>query len=981
MATFPVFAGAPLLPLPAPKTRLPLVYNQEKADEVVNCLTAAATGADLKAQDLERAHTISSNSPFLAALFLRHPIQAIEFLTQPPHKCFEDLVARLCATRDSRESETDFMAFLRHQKNLTALLIAIADVSGIWPLAEVTQRLSKFANLCLQLAVAKALRTRMLAGDLPWPKGLDPSSALSTDHNTDCGYFILGLGKLGADELNYSSDIDLIALYDPDAVAYTGRKSISDCFIKLTQDVVRYIDQRTMDGYVFRVDLRLRPDPGAMPVALSVGAAVSYYQSIAANWERSAMIKAAFAAGDADRANAYLDELSSWIWRRNMDFEILRDIAAIKNQINRHYEVLDADFAGFDVKLGLGGIREIEFYAQINQLLFGGRNPSLRCRGTLQALNELKALQLVPAKTVEDLGDAYGFLRTVEHRIQMTNDEQCHSIPEDRDNIKRLACFLGYQSPADFEAELALHTDLVNKHYDALLPEKQKTVDFASKANLRTWLKDAAFDDPEGALTLISAWQFGRYRSLRASRARSLLTQCLPQLLPSFALASSPDAALKRFDTFLGQLPAGVQFFSLLQANPSLLDLLARIIGLAPALSAILAKTPALWDAVLDSQFFEPVEAKNILGLELQTRLSTARDYQDALDYVRRFFAETKFRCGVQMLEGIAEPAEISLALSNMADVILEALVPIIEKDFILKHGEFDGGDHGIAILALGKYGGRELTHTSDLDIVFLYPDVPEGIFSNGNKPLSPAVYYTRLAQHIITAITALTPEGRLFDIDTRLRPSGAQGPLAVSLQSFQKYYQTSAWTWEFLALTRSRLIYAPTKAVGAIEKAVSDAFSNRPEPNKLLFDSIEMRDKLAKEFPTRNVFDIKHIRGGLIDIEFICQFLTLANQQDIDVSHTANIPECLSFLWRTGHLHDDDFQTLLNGYQLQSSVQSLLRLCLETLPRSAQAIPIGLRETLCELTSHASFDALQNSLRDAQTGCHKLFGKLIHEQ
>ncbi len=966
---------------PVTKNRLPLVYNREKADEVLSCLLGSAGSSSLQAPDLERAHAISSNSPFLAALFLRYPVQAIEFLTQPPDSCFEKIVAKLSAPRDSRESEADFMAFLRRQKNLIALLVAIADISSIWSLEEVTKALSRFATLCLELAVAKALRARMLARDLPWPEDTDPSSALSTGHNKDCGYFILGLGKMGANELNYSSDIDLIALYDPETVEYSGRKSVSDCFIKLTQDVVRYIDQRTMDGYVFRVDLRLRPDPGATPVALSVGAAVGYYQSIAANWERSAMIKAAFAAGDQRKADAYLDELSSWVWRRNMDFEVLRDIAAIKNQINRHYGVLDADFAGFDVKLGLGGIREIEFYAQINQLLFGGRNPSLRCRSTLQALNELKALELLPDKTVDKLSAAYGFLRTVEHRIQMTNDEQCHSIPENSDNIKRLTCFLGYRSPADFEADLVHHTRTVNTHYDALLPENESTVDFSSKARLRVWLNDAGFDDPEGALNLISAWQYGRYRSLRASRARSLLTQCLPQLLPSFALSSSPDAALKRLDTFLAQLPAGVQFFSLLQANPSLLGLLARIIGLAPALSAILAKTPALWDAVLDNQFFEPVEDKSVLRMELQTRLSTARDYQDALDYVRRFFAETKFRCGVQMLEGIAEPAEVSLALSNTADVILEALMPVIEQDFAAKHGQFDGAENGIAILALGKYGGCELTHTSDIDIVFIYPDVPEGVFSNGSKSLSPAVYYTRLAQHIITAITALTPEGRLFDVDTRLRPSGTQGPLAVSLQSFQKYYRTSAWTWEFLALTRARLVHAPTQAINSIEKAISEAFDNRPEPNKLLLDSIQMRDKLASEFPTTNVFDIKHIRGGLVDIEFICQFLVLAQPEDINVVYTANVPECLSFLLRKGVLHEDDFHTLLKAYQLQSTVQSLLRLCLEAIPKSAQAIPAGLRETLCSLTSHGSFNSLQHSLRSVQTACHKLFVKLIHEQ
>lgn len=966
------------MPTPDIKSGSPRAFDAAKATEVLAELEPVTREKNLGTDHLALLKVILGNSPYLASLVRRYPEDTLGFLQNPADACFGAIANALSQPRPPEETEADFMSFLREQKNLAALLIAIADCSGTWPLETVTKRLSEFANLCLKLAIAKALRVRMNAGDLPWPDGLSQSSPVSVEANLNCGYFVLGLGKLGAEELNYSSDIDLIALYDPEKANYTGRKSVSDCFIKLTQDVVRYIDQRTMHGYVFRVDLRLRPDPGATPVAMSLDAALGYYHSVAANWERSAMIKASFAAGDPERAHAYLEEMAAWVWRRNMDFEALKDIAAIKNQINRHYDVEDTEFAGFDVKLGVGGIREIEFYAQVNQLLHGGRNPSLRMRSTMTTLSHLGALELAPQQVCEDLIAAYRYLRTVEHRIQMIHDEQTHSIPMASDDIERLACFLGYASKEDFRQELDNHTKVVSQHYDELLPDSGEKPATLTEKQLKSLLVQSTFQNVDTAYDLVAAWQYGRYRSLKTNRARALLAQCLPELMSGFSQSSSPDAALIRFDAFLSQLPAGVQLFSLLQSNPSLLGLLTRIIGLAPALSAILAKTPGLWDTVLDGQFFAPIENKSLLREELRLQLSAARDYQDVLDYVRRFAAEKKFRSGVHMLEGIAGTSEIGAALSDVADVILQELVPAVEADFALKHGCFEGQQTGIGIIALGKYGGRELTHTSDLDIVFVYPGVIDGSFSNGQKPLSANVYYTRLAQHIITAITALTPEGRLFEVDTRLRPSGNQGPLAVSLDSFAEYYKGGAWTWEFLALTRARLVYSQPEMIQPANAAISNAFKNLPVHDVLVEDAVQMRSKLADEFATDNIWDVKHIRGGLVDIEFICQFLSLAHHDRPKGSIIANTPDCLNELLSTGVLQEKAFQALLHGYKLQMTVQSLLRLCLETTPQSGKDIPTGLQEILLENSYFADMDTLLEGIRNAQRDCYALFKLLV---
>lgn len=954
------------------------VFDPQKQDEVKAYLTPFAEETEASDNSLSILSAIASNSPFLAGLIKRYPKQAIQYVQSKSKDCFDEILTKVSAPRDASESDDDFMTFLREQKNLAALLIAIADVTAEWSLEVITNSLSLFARNCLEISIARALRKRMTIGELPWPQGLDKSSPISTEANQTCGFFILGLGKLGANELNYSSDIDLIALYDPVKVDYTGRKSVSDCFIRLTQDVVRFMDQRTMYGYVFRVDLRLRPDPGATPVALSVDAALAYYHSIAANWERSAMIKAAFAAGDQDSADRYLEEMASWVWRKNMDFEALKDIAAIKNQINRHYEVESARFEGFDVKLGLGGIREIEFYAQINQLLHAGRHPSLRKHGTQETLRELASIGLISEKIRDDLLPAYQFLRTVEHRIQMTNDEQTHSIPDDSSQIDRLTAFMGYDDRDMFEKQVIEVTNCVKGHYDALLPETSDETSALTEKQIFALLNKVGFQNPDSAYELISAWKYGRYRSLRTTRARTLLNDCLADLLGAFAQATSPDAALARFDTFLAELPAGVQLFSLLKANPSLLGLLAKILALAPALANSLAKSPGLWDSVLDRQFFGPPKSADALKQELQTQLSPARDYQDILDIHRRFAAEQKFRAGVLMLEGIAGSGEITKALSDMADIVLQTLIPAVEQDFASKHGRFSGEKQGIAVIALGKYGGQELTHTSDLDIIFLYPPTEEHEFSNGAKPLSATVYYARLAQHITTAITALTPDGRLFEVDTRLRPSGNQGPLAVSLPSLVDYYQHGAWTWEFMALVRARLIHAPQSATEDIQAAIVTALARGQVREKLADDVIEMRNKLAEQFTTDNIWDVKHTRGGLIDIEFICQYLVLKHVDKLKPQHFANVPACLEMLLMKGILPGQDFQALVNAYKLQRTLQSLLRLCLDNTPNRIEELPAGLVITLTENTYFSSAEDLEQHLRSAQLECLKLFEKHI---
>jgi glutamate-ammonia-ligase adenylyltransferase len=962
----------------APQDIVPPVSDPDRMSELIAIFNSIEGDTQFDQKATALAEAVFGNSPFLMSLAKRHSNIAKAALVHDPEPMFQSLLSGMKEPRSPSETDDDFMAYLRREKNQVSLLVAIADIAGYWPLMKITEYLSNFADASLRLALARSLYKRRLIGDLAWPNDKDANSDVCFDDGDDCGYFLLGMGKLGSNELNYSSDIDLIALYDPALVTYQGRKSISDCFIKITQDIVRFIDMRTMYGYVFRVDLRLRPDPSATPVALSVDAARSYYHSLAANWERAAMIKARLVAGDKAAGHDYLEDMASWIWRRNMDFEALRDIAGIKNQINRHYSTNDISFRGFDVKLGVGGIREIEFFAQVNQLLHGGRQPSLRVKPTLEVIRELVTLKHLDSSSANDLCNAYHYLRQVEHRIQMTNDEQSHQIPEDAAPLNRLTAFMGYKKSSDFQAELEFHTRKVSQHFDSLLPGVSDEVPIVTRDQITRTLHKAGIEQIDASIALIESWQNGRHRCLKAARSRELLNLCLPDLLTAFADTNYPEAALTRFDSFLGQLHAGVQFFSLLRSNPALFRLLARVMGLAPALANILAKSPGLWDSVLDQGFFEPIKNKTEINEDFSLLLSTARDYQDTLDIARRFWAEQKFRTGVQMLEGLAKADEIGIGLSLVADTILQKLIHAVEDDFAEKHGRFKGVNSGITMIALGKYGGNELTHTSDIDVVFLYETNEDGAYSDGTKPLSANVYYIRLVQHILTAITALTPEGRLFEVDTRLRPSGAQGPLAVAISTFEDYYRTSAWTWEFLALTRSRVVYGPERISAQITRLIKTILQRDPNAKTLTLDTLAMRQKLHDQFSTKSAWEVKYTKGGLVDVEFICQYLSLKHAKEKPAILQANVIECLQALQECNILSREDADRLANAFNLMRYIQSILRLCLEDVPKSAADIPIGLQQVMVDGTDFTDFEALKKGLAATQRDCYALYNKII---
>jgi len=818
------------------------------------------------------------NSPYLTRLALQDPDFAVAALNHGTDATLAELLDAL-NREDQGQSRSQIMARLRIAKRRAALLIGLSDIAGIWPLSQVTAALSRLADISLSLALSYLLREAVARGDL----SLGGTAAL------DRGVIILGMGKLGAQELNYSSDIDLIILFDPDLLSYGGRDSVQAMMARLTRDLVRLMEERTADGYVFRTDLRLRPDPASTPLAVSVGAAESYYTSVGQNWERAALIKARPAAGDIAAGTDFLTRLAPFIWRKHLDFAAIRDIHSIKRQIDARQGDPTASLGGYNVKLGHGGIREIEFFAQTQQLIWGGRLPQLRQRGTIETLQSLALTGRIEASVADDLSEAYGFLRQVEHRLQMIDDNQTHSLPVDPAGFARVAIFLGYDDADEFSGALRLHIDRVQHHFRALFPDAPSlaydgNLVFTGKESdpetLAT-LKRLGFQDPERLAQAIRGWHHGRIRATRSARARELLTELLPSFLKRLAETAEPDTAFMRFDEFLSRLPASVQLLSLFQHRPELFGLLAEILGESPLLSRHLARRPSLLDAVLAGDFFAALPddgetALRQLNNDLAWLLSAARDFEDVLNLTRRWASDAQFQIGVHLLQGRIRGERAGRDFALIAEAVIATLLSPVEAEFARHHGMILGGR--FSVLALGKLGSREMNALSDLDLVFIYDAHDPDEQSHGPRPLPVATYFARLAQRMINALSALTAEGGLYTVDMRLRPSGNAGPIASALNAFRRYYDEQAWSWELMALTRGRVIAGDPGLATEVTDAIRAILTRPRDTTQLLDDVAGMRNRISKAHPHPALWDSKHRRGALVDLEFIAQYLALAH-------------------------------------------------------------------------------------------------------
>jgi glutamate-ammonia-ligase adenylyltransferase len=921
---------------------------------------------------------IFGNSPFLSQCCLSEPGFVVQLLLQGPDATFVELLRPLNDHSGGDSGSPDKAALMRTMrvaKRRAALTIAIADITGAWPLEKVTQALSDTAKAALGASIRHLLGEAHRTGKLVLPDPGDPERG--------SGFIVLGMGKLGAGELNYSSDIDLMLLFDLETVRYTGRTSPQQFFPRLARDLVQLMGERTGDGYVFRTDLRLRPDPASTPPAVSVQAALSYYESTGQNWERAAMIKARPVAGDREAGKGFLRELRPFLWRKNLDFAAIQDIHSIKRQINAHKGGAEIAVRGHNIKLGRGGIREIEFFAQTQQLIWGGRLPGVRVRATCEALRCLAAAGRIGDGLVEAMTEAYRFLRTVEHRLQMIDDQQTHTLPDDPAALDRLAIFLGFRDGEAFGKELCRVLSLVERHYAELFEESPT---LSSPGNLvftgteddpetLATLRGLGFHDPSSVVARIRGWHHGRYRSTRSQRAREILTELVPALLEAFGKSPNADAAFIRLDRFLGHLPAGVQLLSLLQQNRGLLDLLAEIMGAAPRIADHLARHPILLDGVLTEGFFEPLGSLEELGRDFGHVLGLAHDYQDTLDLARRWTNDRKFQIGVQMLRGTLDGDTAGRAFADVAETVIAGLLPAVEREFARQHGRVEGG--AVVVLALGKVGGREMTATSDLDLIIVYDADPKATNSDGSRPLPIPTYYARLSARLINALTALTGEGLLYEVDTRLRPSGSSGPAASSFEAFSKYHDELAWTWESMALTRARPVAGPAGLADRVMDVVRRVLTEPRDRRKLLLDVAEMRQRMAAARPKTPLWDVKHLRGGMVDIEFIAQYLALREGERHPAVIHPNTTAALEGLACIGALEPEDAATLIDAMRLWREVQGLLKLLVEGEFDEATA-PDGLKATLARLAGCVDFAALKRDMESATERVRAIYDRIV---
>jgi glutamate-ammonia-ligase adenylyltransferase len=921
---------------------------------------------------------LADHSPYLWTLATEDPGRLVRLLGRPPRDSLDSLIGGLASTREGDEAK--LARALRLAKREAALLIALADIGGVWDLDATTEALTRFADAAVGAALAFLLRESGLAGRL----ALDPDSP---DPQPGCGMVVLALGKHGARELNYSSDVDLIVLYDARAGSIPAGTEPAPLFVRITKALARILQERTSDGYVLRVDLRLRPDPASTPVALSTLSAYAYYETVGQNWERAALIKARPAAGDLALGWRFLADLAPFIWRKYFDYAAIADIHAMKRQIHAvrgHDRVV---VPGHDLKLGRGGIREVEFFVQTQQLIFGGRRPRMRGSRTLDMLRELGAEGWVGKGAVEDLSEAYAFLRRIEHRLQMVADEQTQRLPFDRAPLARFARFCGYARPTDFTKELTRHLTRVERHYARLFEDAPELS--ASAGNLvftgvvddpetLATLRSLGFRDPEAAAETIRGWHFGRRAAVRSPRAREVLTELTPALLEAFAGSGDADAALAAFDGALTRMPASVELLSILRSNGKLRELFGDVLGSAPRLAQVVATRPHVLDAAIDPARgvgFERSLDETEMRARVETFVAQARGAEDALDRARDFAAEETFLIGLNLLSGRLDPDRAGRAYSALAQGLVETLLALVGEAFASEHGRVGGGR--VAVVALGKFGSREMTAASDLDLLLIYDFHDKAADSDGAKPLVATLYYSRLTQRLLSALTAPTKAGRLYEVDMRLRPSGRQGPLATQFSAFQLYQRDEAETWEHMALTRARVVAGDASLAADIAEAVRRTLAQKRDAAKIACEVRAMRALIASEKGDQNVWDLKLVAGGLLDIEFIAQYLSIVFAHErpgiIDPSTRAVIDKAAA----AGLIPAGCVETLIGAHRLYTDATQFMRLAIAG-PFDPDSAAAGVKRRIAAAMGFPDFDALAAALAEARGNVRAAFREIV---
>src|SRR5215472_7475110 len=804
---------------------------------------------------------IADAATFLWNAIAANPARLLRLLGADPGQSLAAVMKKTKAAAAGARSQLELMRILRELKLEAALLVALTDIGAVWTLSQITGALTAVADAAVTLAVDHLFKEAVRQKKIKSAKSDNPQS----------GYVVLAMGKMGAGELNFSSDIDLMIFFNAGARLADDIET-APFFIALTRDLIKILQTRTGDGYVFRVDLRLRPDPSSTQIAISTVAALDYYESRGQNWERAALIKARPCAGDLAAGEQFLRELSPFIWRKYLDYAAIAHVHEMKQQIHAYRGHGEIAVEGHNIKLGRGGIREIEFFVQTQQLIAGGRHTELRDRGTIVTLSALKADGWIDEQAHDELAAAYDFLRTVEHRLQMMADEQTHTLPATAEALDIFARFVGYPSRHEFADVLVGHLRRVERHYvrlfeqaSELLAQQQKLSFEPSERDgeLFERLTQMGFRRAPEIVEAVRNWRSGAYRAVRGEQARENLIDLVPVILDQLSRAENPDGGFAAFDRFLAGLRAGGRLFSLLRQNPELIRFVALIIGAAPRFADILARHPHFIDPLVDPGFFGALPDEARLRETLERSLAVAHGFEAMLDAIRLFGQEHMFLIGARTISGSLSAEQAGETFARLADVLLNVVHRWVQAEFAKTHGSISGGES--AVLALGRLGAREMTASSDLDLIVVYDFDQEHPQSDGKRPLHGSQYFARLTQRMIGALTVQTNYGVLYPVDMRLRPSGRSGPVATQIDGFRSYQEHEAWTWEHMALTRARVVSAPPEFAARVEAVLREVLCRQRDVPATAGDVVDMRGAIAKEKGDADPWDLKYAAGGLI--------------------------------------------------------------------------------------------------------------------
>jgi len=892
---------------------------------------------------------VVEGSGFLTRLMRRYPDVLQDLSQQSVTDYHASLITKMQATLADCDERDIAMAEMRHTRNKSALSIALADLANHWDVEQVTRALSDLADASVSAALDFLLQEAVHAKHL---------ASFSRD-----GLVVLALGKHGGQELNYSSDIDFVVYYTPDALPLAPNVDMRKFHITLVQDLTAMLQNVTQDGFVFRVDLRLRPDPGATPLTVSVSAALGYYESMGQNWERAVYIKARPMAGDLAAGQRFIDDLQPYIWRRYFDFAAIEDVHSMKRQIHAVRGHAEIAAMGHNLKLGRGGIREIEFFVQTQQLIAGGRDPDLRGHRTVDMLAMLARKNWISDEAAATLTECYYYLRRLEHRLQMRQDEQTQTLPNSPEGFAGFARFAGFKTAEEFATNFTEQLAKVTQEYALLFEQSESlsggegnlvfTGNEDDPGTLET-LANMGFARGKEISALIRGWHAGRTGATRSQRAREILTRLQPMILQRLALGGDADGGFIRFHNFLESLPSGVQVFSLFQSNPHVLQLLIDIVTVAPRLSAFLGANSGLLDVLV-----EPVEAQpQALVLDID-------NFETAMNQLRRYVHEEQFRIGTRVLADPVMAVRFGEAYSQLAQTSIEAMLTAAKADIERQYGKLASGE--MLVLGLGKLGSQEMTLQSDLDIILIC-DAPDfSALSDGPKPISAETWFARLARRFSSGLSAPTAEGGLYEVDTRLRPSGNAGPLVTKLSSFVEYQAKQAWTWEHMALTRARVMAGDAGLAEKVTRAVEGFIRAPREPQKLIQDVVEMRARLREHQPQAGPFDIRRGDGGLVDIEFIAQALQLRHAHAHDaLVGPRELTRLLSDLAELGILSASAYEGLNAAAQSFLALRQIGSLCLEDNEATPVLATAGvLLEALNEPDMSRLIDRLNEHRRD----------------